>query len=113
MTTRKRFKCKFCGVELPAWLDVFQEPDGAMLLAHLSQRHYAESRAYVHRMRTTEDISPIAAEAFEVNLATLEQVFLPYAITENGQTVYERLREQRFALPSASSAASSGRPSDG
>jgi hypothetical protein len=37
----------------------------------------------------------------DVKLATMEQVFLPYAITANGQTVYERLRDQRFALPPA------------
>jgi hypothetical protein len=35
----------------------------------------------------------------EVNLATMEQVFLPYAILADGRTVYERLREQHFALP--------------
>jgi hypothetical protein len=28
--------------------------------------HYAESRPYVARMRTTEDITRIAAEAYEV-----------------------------------------------
>jgi len=37
----------------------------------------------------------------EVKLATMEQVFLPYALTPTGQTVYERLRDQRFALPPA------------
>jgi hypothetical protein len=37
----------------------------------------------------------------EVRLATLEQVFLPYAILADGRTVYERLRDQRFALPPA------------
>jgi hypothetical protein len=35
----------------------------------------------------------------EVNLATMEQVFLPYAITPTGHTVYERLRDQHFVLP--------------
>jgi hypothetical protein len=43
----------------------------------------------------------------EVKLATMEQVFLPYVITATGQTVYERLRDQRFALPPA--AAEDGR----
>jgi hypothetical protein len=37
----------------------------------------------------------------DVHLATMEQVFLPYAILADGRTVYERLREQRFALPPA------------
>jgi hypothetical protein len=43
----------------------------------------------------------------EVNLATMEQVFLPYAITPTGETVYERLRKQRFALPPATDVARS------
>jgi hypothetical protein len=34
-----------------------------------------------------------------VNLATMEQVFLPYAILADGRTVDERLRAQHFALP--------------
>jgi hypothetical protein len=38
-TPRKRFQCKFCGVILPAWLPAAKCPNGAMLLAHLSQHH--------------------------------------------------------------------------
>jgi hypothetical protein len=45
---------------------VAQEPNGAMLLHHLTQQHPAEARAYLNRMHRTKDISPIAAEAFEV-----------------------------------------------
>jgi hypothetical protein len=63
---QKRYRCRFCGAILPAWLPVPQEPNGAMLLGHLSQSHRAESRVYVHRMRTTEDIAIVAAEAYEV-----------------------------------------------
>jgi hypothetical protein len=66
MTTRKRFKCKFCETFLPAWLPVFKAPDGAMLLGHLTQHHRAEATAYMHRMQRTEDIARVSAEAFEV-----------------------------------------------
>jgi hypothetical protein len=67
MATRKRFKCRFCGLELPAWLPVFKAPNGTMLLTHLSQRHRAEVpvKRLLERMRT-EDIATVAAEAFEV-----------------------------------------------
>ena len=63
---QKRDRCRFCGVILRAWLPVFQQPNGALLLQHLTRSHRAESRPYVHRMRVTEDIARIAAEAYEV-----------------------------------------------
>jgi hypothetical protein len=64
---QKRYRCRFCGVVLPAWLPVAQRPNGAMLLTHLSQHHRAEEavQALLARMRT-EDIATVAAEAFEV-----------------------------------------------
>ena len=36
-----------------------------------------------------------------VQMVTLEQVFLPYAIAEDGQTVYEYLRRHHLTLPQA------------
>jgi hypothetical protein len=64
--TRKRFRCRFCGRLLSAWQPLFQEPDGAMLLGHLSQHHPAEVRRFLDQMYTTEDITPVAAQAFEL-----------------------------------------------
>ena len=64
--TRKRYRCRYCGRELPAWLPAAPEPDGALLLGHLSRQHPAEVGAYTARMHDTEDITLIAAEAFEV-----------------------------------------------
>jgi hypothetical protein len=66
-TPPKRFKCRYCGAELPAWLPAAKRPNGAMLLTHLSQHHRAEVavQAWLDRMRT-EDIATVAAEAFEV-----------------------------------------------
>jgi hypothetical protein len=67
MTPRKRYKCKFCGLILNAWLPAFQAPNGALLLGHLTQHHYAEARPYRQRLRdTSEEIATVAAEAFEV-----------------------------------------------
>jgi hypothetical protein len=66
MTTRKRFKCRFCNHILPAWLPVAKRPNGAMVLHHLGQDHSAEVGAYLDRMRGDEDIGEVAAEAFEV-----------------------------------------------
>jgi hypothetical protein len=36
---QKRYRCRFCGAVLPAWLPVAREPNGSMLLHHLSQQH--------------------------------------------------------------------------
>jgi hypothetical protein len=46
-------------------LPVFNEPDGAMRLNHLSQRHPDRMSPYQERMRT-EDIGHLAVEGFEV-----------------------------------------------
>jgi hypothetical protein len=62
MTTRKRFKCRFCGTVLPAWLLVAKRPDGAMLLYHLGQHHPDQVGPYLERMRT-ECIATVAAAA--------------------------------------------------
>jgi hypothetical protein len=35
----------------------------------------------------------------ETQMVTLEQVFLPYAIADDGQTVYQHLRAHQLALP--------------
>jgi hypothetical protein len=65
MATSNRFKCKFCGALLPAWLPVAKRPEGAMLLYHLSQRHPDQMAPYLGWMRT-ECIATVAAEAYEV-----------------------------------------------
>jgi len=47
-------------VILPAWLAVPGEPDGALLLHHITQSHPAD------QMHTTDDITPAIVPAFEV-----------------------------------------------
>jgi hypothetical protein len=61
----KRYRCRYCGRELNAWLPVAQEPWAPMLLHHLSLMHPTEAGPYLKRMRT-EDIATVAAEAYEV-----------------------------------------------
>ncbi len=61
----RRYRCRYCGAVLPAWLPVAQAVDGAMLLGHLGQQHPDQVGPYLARMRT-EDIATVAAEAYEV-----------------------------------------------
>jgi hypothetical protein len=63
MTTRRRYRCRYCGVVFAA-LPVTQAPNGATLLHHLSQSHPDQVGPYLERMRT-EDIGTVAMEAFE------------------------------------------------
>ena len=66
MPPRKRYRCRYCGAILPAWLPVAKRPEGSMLLYHLSQQHPDEVGPYLDGMAADEDIGTVAAEAFEV-----------------------------------------------
>jgi hypothetical protein len=58
--------CKFCSIDLLAWLPVFQAPDGSLLLRHLGASHPTEVGTYLARIRTHDDVAPVAAEAYEL-----------------------------------------------
>jgi hypothetical protein len=66
MTTNKRYRCRYCGAELPAWLPVAKRPNGAMLLYHLGQQHPDQVGHYLDQIRHDEDIAEVAAQAYEV-----------------------------------------------
>lgn len=57
-------RCRLCGCILPGWLRVFNQPNSAMLLGHLSAMHPDEVGPYLRRM-ATEDIGTVAMEAYE------------------------------------------------
>jgi hypothetical protein len=62
---QKRYRCRYCGAVLHAWLPMAQEPDGALLPGHLGRFHPDQITGYLDRMHTTDDIGRVAA-AFEV-----------------------------------------------
>jgi hypothetical protein len=66
MTTHRRYRCRYCGVVLPAWYPVLQAPNGAMLLHHLSQDHPDQVGPYLDQMRTDDDHDRVVVQAFEV-----------------------------------------------
>jgi hypothetical protein len=58
MTARRKVFCKLnCSNPYRRFADIPH---------HLTQQHPAEAKTYLARMHRTEDISPVAAEAFEV-----------------------------------------------
>jgi hypothetical protein len=60
-----RYRCRYCGALLPAWLPVAKRPEWSMLLYHLGQQHPDQVGPHMARMRT-ECIATVAAEVFEV-----------------------------------------------
>jgi hypothetical protein len=65
MTPRRCYRCRFCSLELPAWLPVAKRPEGSMLLYHLGQDHLEAIGPYLRRMET-ESIDRVLSELFEV-----------------------------------------------
>jgi hypothetical protein len=66
MTPRPRYRCRYCGDDFPAARPVTHEPDGAMLLNHLAAMHPTEVGLSLRRLAAGEDMSAVAAEAYEV-----------------------------------------------
>jgi hypothetical protein len=48
--SRRRDRCRSCGDDFPAARPVTQEPNGAMLLPHLSAMHPTEVGPYLRRL---------------------------------------------------------------
>jgi hypothetical protein len=66
MAITRRYRCRFCGVVFNAWLPAAKQPNGALLLGHLSAVHRDRVGPYLRRMDAGEDIASVAAEAYEV-----------------------------------------------
>lgn len=65
MPPRKRYRCRYCGAHLNAYLPWAKAPNSALLLGHLGQQHLAQFRPYLARMET-ECIATVVVGAFEV-----------------------------------------------
>jgi hypothetical protein len=61
----KRYRCRYCGTVLRAWLPVAKRPESSMLLYHLGQHHLEVVGPYLGRMET-ECIDAVLRELFEV-----------------------------------------------
>ena len=61
----RRYRCRYCGLELPARLPVAKRPEASMRLYHLGQHHPEEVGPYLRRMET-ECIDAVLSELFEM-----------------------------------------------
>jgi hypothetical protein len=61
MPTRKRYRCRYCGTHLNAWLPWAKAPNSALLLGHLAQQHMEQLRPYLARMETEYRPGPARA----------------------------------------------------
>jgi hypothetical protein len=66
MTTRRRYRCRYCGLLFNAWLLWAKAPSGVLLFGHVSQHHADQMAPYLRRIEASEDIDTVAAEAYEV-----------------------------------------------
>jgi hypothetical protein len=68
--TPRRYRCCYCGYDLPAALPVTHEPNGAMLLNHRSALHPDRVGPYLARMPTDVDHNRVVVEATKWSRAT-------------------------------------------
>ena len=54
MPLRKRYRCRYSGHTLPAWLPRAKRPNGAMLLQHSGLMHPTEVGPYLERTPTED-----------------------------------------------------------
>jgi hypothetical protein len=62
---RKRYRCRYYGTHLNAYLPWALAPNSALLLGHLAQQHMDQLTPYLRRVET-ECITTVVVEAFEV-----------------------------------------------
>jgi hypothetical protein len=63
---QKRDRCRHCRHDFPAWLPWAKAPNGVLLFGHLSQHHPDRMGPYRARLAAGEDITTVAAEAYDV-----------------------------------------------
>jgi hypothetical protein len=66
MRSTQRYRCRYCGVLLPAWLPAARRLDGALLLGHLAQDHPDQVGAYLDQMPTDDEHDRVVVQAYEV-----------------------------------------------
>ena len=79
-------------VDLKATLRVM-ERDG------LQQRYLTEDHAYRVSWRIVKDWLEAQMALLDTEMVKMEQIFLPYIITRDGNTVYEIMAGMNFQLP--------------
>ncbi len=88
------------GYTLPNnWQNVLQVMNKqAGVLNHLKNNDQAKRVAW----RIVKDWVEAQLAIIQARVVTLDQVMLPYAVTNNGQSYYERLKGERFYLAQGS-----------
>jgi hypothetical protein len=59
------YRCRGCGIVLPAWSPVPGAPNGAMLLHHMSQSHPVALRPSLAQMAAGDDLTAGIVQAYE------------------------------------------------
>jgi len=97
------FKAKTPSGELPIRLPI----DAAATLRVLERQHYnreiparyaTEAQAYRVAWRIIKDWVEAQMSLLETEMVRMEEIFLPYVITQGGQTIYQVMAQKHFLL---------------
>lgn len=69
----------------------------------VSSKYRTQEQALRVSWRVIKDWVEAQMAIVETRMVTLDQVFLPYIVTKDGQTLYERLKGSNFLLQSGNS----------
>jgi hypothetical protein len=66
MKLRRRYRCRYCGLRFNAWRPWARAPNGVLLFGYLRLHHADQMGPYRARLDAGEDLTAVAAEAYEV-----------------------------------------------
>jgi len=81
------------------------QPDAVLQVLqqhHVPNRYTNQEQAIRIAWRIVKDWVEAQMAILETEMVRMEQIFLPYIVTDSGRTVYEQLLETRFQIPEKS-----------
>ncbi len=102
---------RFIPVKLPARVDKAQAvlqrqwEEGVISHKQGKEKTYGTEQAYRVAWRNILDWVQAQMALLEIEMARIEEVFLPYMVTQSGETFFEATQRQHFRLGSGGDAA--------
>lgn len=83
------------------WKLLVRQSERGAIKAHVGRAFFTREQAARVGWRIVKDWLEAQLALIETEMVRLEQVMLPYLITEGGATLYEAFRDRQLGLPSA------------
>ena len=96
---------RFLPIKLPARVEQAQavlkrQYESGAIKAHIGTKVYSYDQAYRVAWRNILDWVLAQMALLEIGMAKMEEVFLPYMQDKEGITLFERMEQRNFLLPS-------------